>query len=132
VEDREVLGRIAELAKEEHEQYHKAGKGGLSAREHKLLRQLQVNLGRVLGPPHAAPDAQRGRLRPQRGKGKGRKDRRGLTAVALQPVYGVPGRSGTRRLESVPQPVMWHAESGGRREARSPTGRVAASRGEGS
>ena len=42
------------------------------------------------------------------------------------------GEAGTRRLESVPQPVMWHAESGGRREARSPTGRVAASRGEGS
>ena len=103
MEDREVLGHIAELAKEEHELYHQAGKGELSAREHELLRQLQVNLGRVLGPPHAAPDAQRGRLRPQRGKGKRREDRRELTAVALQPVYGVPGSSGTRRLESVPR-----------------------------
>jgi hypothetical protein len=60
MEDREILGRIAELAKEEHELYHQAGKGGLSAREHELLRQLQVKPGRVLGPPQAAPDAQGG------------------------------------------------------------------------
>ena len=31
MEDREVLGRIAELAKEEHELYRQAEKGGLSA-----------------------------------------------------------------------------------------------------
>ncbi len=72
MEDREILGRIAELAKEEHELYHQAGKGGLSAREHELLRQLQVKPGRVLGPPQAAPDTQGGQLRPRRGKGKGR------------------------------------------------------------
>ena len=37
MEAREVLGRIAELAKEEHELYHRAGNGGLSAREHERL-----------------------------------------------------------------------------------------------
>lgn len=34
MEYREVQSRVAELAKEEHELYHRAGKGGLSAREH--------------------------------------------------------------------------------------------------
>ncbi len=44
MEDREVLGRIGELVDEEHELYHRAEKGGLSAREHERLRQLEVNL----------------------------------------------------------------------------------------
>jgi hypothetical protein len=44
MEDREVQGRIGELVDEEHELYHRAKKGRLSAREHELLRQLEVNL----------------------------------------------------------------------------------------
>jgi hypothetical protein len=37
MEYREVRGRVAELAKEEHKLYHRTGKGGLSAREHERL-----------------------------------------------------------------------------------------------
>jgi hypothetical protein len=44
MEDREVLGRIGELVDEEHGLYHRAEKGGPSAREHERLRQLEVNL----------------------------------------------------------------------------------------
>ena len=39
MEYREVRGCVANLAKEEHELYHRAGKGGLSAREHERPRQ---------------------------------------------------------------------------------------------
>ena len=46
MEDREVLGRINELVNEEHDLYHRAEKGGLGAREHERLRQLEVNLDR--------------------------------------------------------------------------------------
>ena len=39
MEYREVRGRVVELAKEEHELYHRAGKGGLSACQHERLGQ---------------------------------------------------------------------------------------------
>ncbi len=50
MEDGERLGRIGELIKEEHELYHRAEKGGLGAREHERLRQLEVNLDRCWAP----------------------------------------------------------------------------------
>jgi hypothetical protein len=39
MEYREVLGCTGELVKEEHELYHRAGKGLLSVREHEQLGQ---------------------------------------------------------------------------------------------
>lgn len=39
MEYREVRGRVAELAKEEHKLYHRIGKGKLCAREHERLGQ---------------------------------------------------------------------------------------------
>ena len=42
MEDREILGCIGVLVDEEQELYHRAGKGGLSAREHERLRQLEM------------------------------------------------------------------------------------------
>ena len=118
MEYREVLGRTGELVKEENEIYNRAGKGGLSAREQERLGQLEVKPGPVLGPSQAVLDAQRNRLRPRRGKGKGREDRQGLAAVAPQPGCGVSGRSGTRRLVSAPR--THHMARWKRRRARSP------------
>ncbi len=37
MEDRKILGRINELVNEEHELYHRAEKGGLSARARPAL-----------------------------------------------------------------------------------------------
>lgn len=42
MEDREVLGRKRELVDEEHELYHRTGKGGLSALEHERIRRLEM------------------------------------------------------------------------------------------
>ena len=90
----EVLGRIGELINEEYELYNRAGNRGLRAREHELLRRLEVNPGSMLEPPQAAPDAQRGRLRLERGEGKGREPCRRLLAITPQPAgCGAPGRS---------------------------------------
>ncbi|MDQ3913470.1 MAG: DUF2630 family protein [Actinomycetota bacterium] len=86
MEEREVLDCINELVNEEHELYHRAGKGGMSAREHERLRQLEVNLDRCW-ISSAAPGTQGGRLRP------GRDDRRRLPAATPQPGCGAPGRS---------------------------------------
>ena len=81
----EVLGRIGELVNKEYELYNRAGNRGLRAREHELLRRLEVNPGSVLGPPQATPDAQRGWLRLGRGEGKGREPCQGLLAITPQP-----------------------------------------------
>jgi hypothetical protein len=42
MEDREVLDRTGELVDEEHELYHRTGKGGLSARKHERIRQREM------------------------------------------------------------------------------------------
>jgi hypothetical protein len=89
-----------------------------TAHEHELLRQLDVKPGPVLGPPQAAPDAQRSQLRPRRCKGQEREDRRGLPAVAPKPGCGVLGRSGTRRRGSAPRTD--HTARRKRRQARRP------------
>ena len=99
MEDREVLGRTDELVNEEHELYHWAGKGGLGAREHERLRQLEVNLDRRWDPS-AAPGAQRSWLRPGRGYCKGREDARELLATTPPQAeqVGLQG-SGPRRRD---------------------------------
>ena len=46
----EVLSRLGELVNEEYELYNRAGNRGLRAREHELLRRLEVNPGSMLEP----------------------------------------------------------------------------------
>ena len=91
MEDREVLGRIGELVDEEHELYHRAEKGGLSAREHERLRQLEVNLDQcwdLLSQRRALREAGY-----DLNEAKVREDRRGLPAVTPQPRCGALARS---------------------------------------
>jgi hypothetical protein len=59
-EDRDVLGCTNEPVNEEHELYRRAGKSGLSVREHEWLRQLEANLDQcwdLLGQRRALREA---------------------------------------------------------------------------
>ena len=96
MEDHEVLGGVNELVNEDQKLYHRAGRGGLSAREHERLCQLEVNLDRgwnLLGQCRVLREAGCDDPDEPKVRVEKREDRRGLPAVTPQAGCGALGSS---------------------------------------